>query len=62
MKLQPCKCGSANLSIESNGIGDYFVICNKCGKRSSDVRCEGEDYAVERWNKWRGDEPENEEW
>jgi hypothetical protein len=61
-KLKPCKCGSRRLSILGNGIGDYYVRCRSCGERSSDVRCEDEDYAVERWNKYRGYEPEDEEY
>lgn len=58
-KLKPCPfCGSRLAVIRSNGIGDFFVICgdssddeNGCGARTSDVRCEGEEYAAERWNR-----------
>lgn len=58
-RLKPCPfCGSRLAVIRSNGIGDFFVICgdssdddNGCGARTSDVRCEGEEYAAERWNR-----------
>jgi len=60
MKVRACPfCGNERLTIEANGIGDYFVICqdpeypdaNGCGARTSDVRCESQEYAIERWNR-----------
>ena len=56
--LLPCPfCGATNIKIKSNGIGDYFAICQSddeevpsCGARTSDYRCETIDQAVRRWN------------
>jgi DNA polymerase III epsilon subunit-like protein len=47
---KPCECGSEALHIGGNGIGDFFVECQNCGKRSSQRNCEGEQQAIERWN------------
>ena len=51
--------GNKTSKIESNGIGDFYVICREnryeqyegCGVRTSDVMCEGVEYAAERWNR-----------
>lgn len=59
MKLKPCPfCGGTNAVIESNGIGDYYVICgsddegeDSCGARTDDSRCESKEHAAERWNR-----------
>lgn len=58
--LRVCGCGKGRLSIESNGIGDYFVRCSGCGKESNQVRCEGPDHAADRWNQgfMKGDDVE----
>lgn len=56
--LKPCPfCGCTTPEIRSNGIGDYYVICDGddedvsyCGASTSDVRCESEEHAAERWN------------
>ncbi len=49
--LKPCPCGSIKLEVRSNGIGDFFVECTDCGKRSDQRCCEGKQFAAERWNK-----------
>ena len=60
-KPMPCPfCGNSNPVVESNGIGDYYVACVRydndedaffgCGARMSDIRCESQEHAIERWN------------
>lgn len=58
-EIFPCTCGNTKPEVCPNGIGDYYVLCS-CGKRSSDIRCEHQEHAIERWNRWRGFEPEDE--
>lgn len=48
---KPCPCGGITLHIKPNGIGDYFVECQTCHRRSDQRSCEHEQHAVERWNK-----------
>lgn len=57
-RLYPCPfCGGTDITIKSNGIGDYYAICGSediaggCGARTSDVRCESRAQAIERWNR-----------
>lgn len=55
----PCPfCGNSEPQIRSNGIGDYYVICETewegemaCGARSSEYKCETESGAIARWNR-----------
>ncbi len=56
--LLPCPfCGNTTPEIRSNGIGDFFVICEAdegemaCGACSSQCSCETESHAASRWNK-----------
>jgi hypothetical protein len=62
--LKPCPfCGFDEPDLVSNGIGDYYVICARhtpddaeedgCGARTSGVRCESKEGAIERWNQRR---------
>lgn len=59
IKLKPCPfCGNTEIQIQSNGIGDYFVIFGTgedddpgCGVRTDDRQCEGKQFAAERWNR-----------
>jgi Lar family restriction alleviation protein len=57
-ELLPCPfCGSDNIRILSNGIGDYFAVCYAdedsfgCGARSSDFKCESKEQAIAAWNR-----------
>lgn len=61
--IERCKCGQQILlvDVKENGIGDSFVECPSCGKKSSDFKCETTEGAVLRWNRYRGDEPHQEE-
>lgn len=56
-ELKPCPfCNNPNPQICQNGIGDYYVQCTDndgdigCFARTSDVKCESENHAAERWN------------
>lgn len=57
--LKPCPfCGGTNISILSNGIGDFYAICDGddedeafCGARTSDRGCETPEGAARRWNR-----------
>lgn len=65
-ELKPCPfCGAKVAEIRSNGIGDFYVICDAdddgsgreagrfgfgCGARTSDVSCESREQAAKRWN------------
>lgn len=56
--LQPCPfCGNDKIRVESNGIGDFFAVCDadddaiySCGASTSAQRCESTEQAVRRWN------------
>lgn len=57
-ELKSCPfCGNRSPQILSNGIGDFFVLCEAdegemaCGASSSQVRCETERGAADRWNR-----------
>lgn len=57
-QLKPCPfCGNPEPEIRSNGIGDYYIVCDRddegetsCGATSSDRRCETFESAIDRWN------------
>lgn len=61
LHLLPCPfCGNTQVTIQPNGIGDYYVRCGDgsqdegdegCGARTSDFHCEGIEFAAERWNR-----------
>jgi hypothetical protein len=49
---KPCPCGSTEPpATKGNGIGDYYVECDCCHRRSDQQSCEWPEHAVERWNK-----------
>lgn len=58
-ELNPCPmCGGTNIVIESNGIGEYYVVCGTgeedgggCGLQTDDRHCETKAHAAERWNR-----------
>jgi hypothetical protein len=53
-------CGNDRPKIRSNGIGDYYVVCDgdedavHCEASTSDRRCETVEGAVRRWNRRAG--------
>lgn len=48
---KPCPCGSTEPPVtKGNGIGDYYVECDHCHRRSDQRSCEAKEHAVERWN------------
>ncbi len=65
--LKPCPfCGNRNIALRSNGIGDIYALCEVdeddgtgCGARTSDVNCETDRKAVERWNQRVSDQRPN---
>lgn len=52
LAMLPCPfCRAVEQKILSNGIGDYYVLCEYCLCRTSDEACEDKRFAVERWNR-----------
>lgn len=49
IELFLCECGGEG-KILSNGIGDYFVRCELCGRETDQARCEEPGHAAKRWN------------
>jgi hypothetical protein len=45
-----CTCGHDAPEIHGNGIGDYFVECPQCHRRSDQRGCESKALAIHRWN------------
>lgn len=48
--LLPCPFCGEKAKFHDNGIGDSFVMCSGCNASTSDVRCETNKQAAERWN------------
>lgn len=57
-ELKPCPfCGNSNPQVQSNGMGDWFVICRSddysdkfCEAKTSDRNCESKEQAIAAWN------------
>lgn len=47
---KPCPCGCDAPEVKGNGIGDFYVECPQCHRRSEQRACEWSNHAIERWN------------
>lgn len=51
-ELLPCPfCGSIEITIDENGYGAYWALCEGCGVVTSESEVHSRGEAVARWNR-----------